>query len=369
MSYYVQAGSTFKLIDSNAVLSNLPPNNYSVKKDMYGNFFLDQIQPFTRPSRVYGDSEGQARRILDTFNDRKGTTGVLMVGEKGSGKTLLSKMISLEALNQGMPTIVINEDHSGEDFNSFIQAIEQPCVIVFDEFEKVYDRDEQMRILTLLDGVYSSKKLFIFTANNKYGIDAHFINRPGRIYYMLEFEGLEPDFVREYCSENLRDQSFINDIVRVTLAFEAFNFDMLQTLVEEMNRYNESPQAALKVLNIKPQMMNNGESYNVALMVNGVRVPDDSLYETEIDARPLLNEVKIYITDIKEHNNETLYPEGSSIAPGTVSESQPSSLDEYYLFCPSDIYNIDEKTKTYRYRNSNGDELVLKKQKPNVYAL
>lgn len=111
----------FKLIGSNAVLGQLPPTNYLVKKDQYGEFFLDQIQPFTRPSRIYGNSEGQARRILGTFNDRKGSTGELMLGEKGSGKTLLLKMISLEARDQGLLT-----DHHGEAFNSFIQVIDQP---------------------------------------------------------------------------------------------------------------------------------------------------------------------------------------------------------------------------------------------------
>ena len=49
---------------------------------------------------------------------------------------------------QDVPTIVINAPWKGDKFNTFIQAIEQPCAILFDEFEKVYDRDDQEKILT-----------------------------------------------------------------------------------------------------------------------------------------------------------------------------------------------------------------------------
>ncbi|HRZ82907.1 MAG TPA: hypothetical protein P5069_10620, partial [Candidatus Hydrogenedentes bacterium] len=45
-----------------------------------------------------------------------------------------------------------------EAFNTFMQAIEQPLVVLFDEFEKVYDDQEQQALLTLLDGVYPSNK-------------------------------------------------------------------------------------------------------------------------------------------------------------------------------------------------------------------
>jgi hypothetical protein len=38
----------------------------------------------------------------------------------------------------GVSTIVMNEPWSGERFNAFIQSIRQPCIMLFDEFEKVY---------------------------------------------------------------------------------------------------------------------------------------------------------------------------------------------------------------------------------------
>ena len=70
-----------------------------------------------------------------------------------------------------------------------MQDIEQPCIILFDEFEKVYDDQDQEKALTLLDGVFPSRKLFIMTVNNKWRVNEHMRNRPGRIYYMLDFAG------------------------------------------------------------------------------------------------------------------------------------------------------------------------------------
>src|SRR4029078_12619167 len=65
-------------------------------------------------------------------------TGALMVGEKGSGKSLLAKLVSANSQEKGLPTLIIPRPWCGDMFNRFLQSIEQPTVILFDEFEKVY---------------------------------------------------------------------------------------------------------------------------------------------------------------------------------------------------------------------------------------
>jgi hypothetical protein len=184
-----------------------------------------------------------------------------------------------------VPTIVINQPLCGENFNTFIQSIDQPCVILFDEFEKVYDRDDQEKILTLLDGVFPSKKLFLITTNDKYRVDYHMRNRPGRIFYMLDFKGLDSTFIREYCEDNLNDTTQIDRIVNISSLFAEFNFDMLKALVEEMNRYNESPQEALRMLNAKPEF-DGGSKYDVQVIHNGQEVKGD-IHPSIFDGNPL----------------------------------------------------------------------------------
>jgi hypothetical protein len=189
----------------------------------------------------------------------------MLTGEKGSGKSLLAKTISMEGNERGIPTIIINAPWHGDAFNSLIQSIEQPAVILFDEFEKVYDSEQQEKILTLLDGVFPTQKLFVFTCNDKWRVDQHMRNRPGRIFYMLDFSGLEPAFIEEYCNDNLNAKEYIPVIVKLSTLFAQFNFDMLKSLIEEMNRYDEAPTEALRMLNVRPEFDNGKVAWTMNL--------------------------------------------------------------------------------------------------------
>ena len=266
MSYFLRSGATYRVAtkESMDLHDTLPVGNYVIKQDPFENLYLEHIEDFDVPKKVYGNVNRQTDRVINTFWSRDKSTGVLMTGEKGSGKTMLSKNISIEMAKQGVPTIVINQPWAGEKFNTLIQCIEQPAIILFDEFEKVYDSETQEQMLTLLDGVYSGRKLFLLTCNDRWRIDNHMRNRPGRIYYYFSFKGLEEEFIREYCQDNLNEKKHIDSIVNIACVFSAFNFDMLKALVEEMNRYNESPQEVLQMLNVRAEF-DSGTGYDVTV--------------------------------------------------------------------------------------------------------
>jgi hypothetical protein len=276
MAYFMKQGNTYRVARKEALdlTEHLPGGNYTIGKDeMTGQFFLEHIDNFNIPDKIYGDCLRHTDRIVKTFLDRDNSTGVMLTGEKGSGKTLLSKNVCYQLASQNVPTIVINAPWCGDKFNTFIQSIEQPCAILFDEFEKVYDRDDQEKILTLLDGVFPSKKLFLLTCNDKWRVDYHMRNRPGRIFYLIDFKGVDSNFIREYCQDNLNAKDQIERIVNVSTMFKEFNFDMLKALCEEMNRYGETPQQALSMLNAKPEF--DGEtSYEVKIIHEGKEYPN-----------------------------------------------------------------------------------------------
>ena len=288
MAHFLKSGTSWRVSSREAMDLHeaLPAGNYTVAVDMMGNFYLEQIDSFEIPKKMYGNTLRHTDRIINTFWERPQQTGVLLNGEKGSGKTLLAKNISTELAKSGVPTIVINRDWSGDGFFKLLQDIDQPCVVLFDEFEKVYDREKQEEILTLLDGVFGSKKLYVLTVNDKWRVDSHMRNRPGRIFYLLDFKGLDVNFIREYCEDNLINKQYIDQICSLTSLFAEFNFDMLKALVEEMNRYNESPTEALAMLNAKPEY-DNGARYEIKLIDGGREIPTDQLGTDEWRGNPL----------------------------------------------------------------------------------
>lgn len=338
MTYYTKQGKTFTVSDSNAIeiTETLPPANYVVKWNDKIGFFLEEIEEFTLPEKFYGDEvQTKTNRVITTFEQRSGNTGVLLVGEKGSGKTLLAKNISVCLKNSGLPTILINESYYGDEFNTFISGIDQPCVIMFDEFEKVYREEDgkstQDKMLTLLDGVFTSKKLFLLTANDKDRISGFLENRPGRIYYSFEYKGLTDEFIICYCQDKLNDKEYIDDIIKFTMRVDSFNFDSLQAVVEELNRYGEDVATVLEYLNIDNDVRTR--YYAVEVFHNNVKIPEQEL------ENPLVHysiDCDFYIRFNGDRRSIEINPE-------------------------KDLISMNHKTKVYTFKTKDGYTVNLQK--------
>lgn len=368
MTYYIRNGNTFRLADEKNldIQNELPVGNYTIKQDMHGALFLESIDSFEMPAKIYGDALKNADRIMQTFQSRTASTGVMLTGEKGSGKTLLAKMLSITGAEVGVPTIVINAPWRGEQFNTFIQSIEQECIILFDEFEKVYDRDEQTEILTLLDGVYPSKKLFILTCNDKYRVDGYMRNRPGRIYYMIDFAGLDANFIREYCEDNLKNQKHTNTMCNISTIFDAFNFDMLKAMVEEMNRYDESPQDVLKIINVR-QEFDEGGNFDVEVTYRGVTVTNHE-YDDGFRGNPMRGfSFQYCIPDESRSKRAASKPKTTRGLAVVLSEDDPWRLAD---FTANDMTRIEASKGLFEFEK--GDVTVTfvrqKVQGYNYYA-
>lgn len=353
MTYFLKQGNTYKVSKKEALdlKEKLPAGNYVIKKnDMTGELYLESIDMFEFKGKVYGDTVKRADRILYAFEDRPATTGVMLTGEKGSGKTLLAKLLSIKGYEKDIPTIVINAPWCGDQFNAFIQSIEQPVIVVFDEFEKVYDEQEQEAMLTLLDGVYPTKKLFILTCNDKWRVNQHMRNRPGRVFYSMEYKGLEADFIREYCEDNLKAKEHIEKIIGIAGTFGQFNFDMLKALVEEMNRFGETPQEAMLFLNAKPEYSEESR-YKIKLMINGEEMAETNFEEKEWHGNPLTKRVHI---NFKSYEKD--------------EESGELEWDwDSQVFEPAQLKKIDDNGNKYVFVASNGNTLVLTKVKEQGY--
>ena len=279
----------------------VPAGVYQVAEMPFGGpIYLKPADSFVLPERIYGDTKALSERIMKTYLSRNSSTGILLVGEKGSGKSLLAKHLSCSANEMGWPVITITSPWHGDKFISFLESIKQDCIVLFDEFEKVYDQETQERMLSLFDGITTTKKMFILTCNNKHKIDENMINRPGRIYYNIEFRGLSADFIEEYCTDNLKvySRKVVDEILGISNLFSAFSFDMLQAIVEERNRFpDDEIDQILNVINVRPDLFDayTNYSYRVFLTETATELffVDDE--EREINGNPLKqSRIQIY---------------------------------------------------------------------------
>jgi hypothetical protein len=173
-------------------------------------------------------------------------------------------------------------------------------------------------------------------------------NRPGRIYYMIDFKGLAESFIREYCEDNLENKQHIDKICSIASLFHQFNFDMLKALVEEMNRYGESPQDALRMLNASPEYDNDAK-YEVQLIING----------KEVEERRMSGD--------REWRGNPLSPEGISI--GYYEDSSADEGDWEWStvsFTSSHLQKIDSSQSTFVFGDATR-KLILKKVQPKYF--
>lgn len=345
---YTRQGNRFFIGDTtmSEQVEKLPPANYVIRQPpMGGPLYFEKIDSFVAPQKIYGEAVQQVDRFISTYLSRPKSTGIMLSGEKGSGKTMTGQLTSIKAASQGIPTIIVDAPWCGGEFNQLLQAITQPCIIFFDEFEKVYPSNKQEELLTLLDGVFTTKKLFLFTINNKYKIDSNMMNRPGRIFYFLEYEGLDYDFVMEYCKDNLKNQEHAESVGRLSSIFDHFNHDILKALVEEMNRYGESATQALKYLNAKPESQHQCY-YDAKIFVNDKPV-EGEIYDDEFYGNPLSTPRLIF----KEY----------------LDEDDDNSI-ENHVFTVDDIRDVSGKKGEYIYIKGN-KKLVLTRQTPKKFDL
>lgn len=270
---FVKTNREIRLTDSNVESFNLLPNGYYlVKYDSRNNqYFLEETDDFKIPDKVYGDSEYLSDRYVKSFNQTDKNMGILLTGLKGTGKSLTAK---LTAIKSNLPVILVTEEFTGEEFKSFLNSIKQVVVIFIDEFEKVYTETEtQDSLLSLLDGVFEGKKLFIFTSNMVNRINQYMLNRPGRIRYLAEYESLSDETISDVVDDSLINKVYREELLNILDIIGNISMDILVSLINEINLYDESPKDVIKFLNIRPE----DSQYSVSIIEDGIKIGTTSL--------------------------------------------------------------------------------------------
>lgn len=235
------------------------------------------------PSKVYGQNTSISEKIFDTFKlDGGKTTGVMLQGEKGTGKTLTAIEVCLKALSENYPVILIQSEFYGSSFNDFMASIGESCVVFIDEFEKVFKKQDAIdSTLMLLDGAIKTHKLFLLTSNIplKDSERMEFLtNRPSRIKYIFEYGSMAKEVIEEYLQDNLNYPVYTDDIISLQRSFNLFTIDMLKAIVGEINRFgNESgsPKVAniINDLNVRTDRGLNSYTYDRTISFGDLHLP------------------------------------------------------------------------------------------------
>ena len=252
MAAIIQSGNNYRIASIDGTYDKLPVGVYNLECNDSG-FFLTKTQDFKLPKKIYGDMS-IVDRWLHTYQTREKNLGVLLAGLKGGGKTITAKLL---AIKSGLPIITIQCPYSGPGFISFItnQCLGD-CVIFLDEYEKVYNKetknnDGDTSLLSVLDGPYQMHHLFIFTVNETL-INSNLNNRPSRIFYKKNYEGLSPEEIREVADDLVLNKDLVDDLVLTASRMFQISFDTLISIIEEMNRYDEPASQCILNMNLSP---------------------------------------------------------------------------------------------------------------------
>lgn len=218
-------------------------------RDLYMEY-LEEDKDFEFPKTYYlNDKDNKfINKTIDTFNKtEKMTTGVLLSGMKGSGKTLMAKKIAKES---GLPIIVVDSKVSSEDIEPFFAKITNDVCVIFDEIDKYWTT---RYLLTFLDGVKPTcKKMVIATCNDEKEISTYLNDRCSRIRYKKRFGGLSKDTVEGIINDIVKDKNKANAAAEYICSnVETISYDNVIIFGEEIkNNPDDSFDDIIEFLNI-----------------------------------------------------------------------------------------------------------------------
>lgn len=262
MSEFIKAGNKILNKPNGFDYDLINGKVYNLKYELYGvGSYFEEDGSLNLPKKVYTtkDDDIFIKRVNTYFEKTsKLSTGVMLSGVKGTGKTVMAKII---AKNSNLPIIVVDEDFPTSQINDFFRKFTTPVTVIFDEVDKHWDTED---LLGWLDGVQTNaKKLVLFTCNNENRVNEYLKDRCSRVRYTRHFEANDN---ARFLKEILKDKGIANEEIDPTYNFIVNNFNLLSidnilSFIDEKLMFPElSNERILKDMNISTDFRLNEEN-------------------------------------------------------------------------------------------------------------
>ena len=214
---------------------------YNINVDRYTDAIsLEESSGLSLPSKVYCTQRDERfiDKVINSYNlSESGFTGVMLAGLKGSGKTVMAKVI---ANKSGLPIINIDKNIRPYILRNLVEKLGDTSVcFLFDELDKVLADYDDSVLLQVLDGSDTKgKHMILFTCNDDDEISEYLIDRCSRIRYWREFDEMSPSLIMEVLNDKLNDKKEVKSLTDfIKDNFEVCSFDNIASFVKEANDY------------------------------------------------------------------------------------------------------------------------------------
>lgn len=179
---------TISVTDQSNTIDHVPAMVY--KAVVRDKIILIKDRPtFNLPQLRFGRHKRYFNQITSGYSKDGNSTGVLLYGQKGTGKSLMAEELGNWMIKQDLPVVMIDTPMTAAEIRIVIQAV-GPCMIYIDEFGKVYhDINDRQRMLTLFSDSSFQGTMFVITGNEGEEFSEYLFHRPQRFRYAIPYSG------------------------------------------------------------------------------------------------------------------------------------------------------------------------------------